>query len=57
MPKKTVKRMVGFVALLRIYVDGETKYHGYGYHGACTIVLTIDVPSSEHCPVLSKCIL
>ena len=39
--------MDGFVALRRIYVDGETKYHGYGYHGACTTVLTIDIPSSE----------
>ena len=26
----------GFVALRRIYVDGETKDHGYVYHGACT---------------------
>ena len=57
MPKKTVKRMNGFVALQRISVDGETKYHGYEYHGACTTVLIIDTPSSEHCPVLSKCIL
>ena len=47
MPKKMMKRMDGFVALRRIYVDGETKYHGYGYHGACTTVLTIDIPSSE----------
>ena len=57
MSKKTVKRMDSFVALRSIYVDGETKYHGYGYHGACTTVLTIDIPSSKYCPVLSKCIL
>ena len=31
--------------------------HGYVYHGAFTTVLTTDIPSSEHCPVLSKCIL
>ena len=28
--------MDGFVALRRIYVDGETKDHGYVYHDACT---------------------
>ena len=46
MPKKTLKRMDGFVALRRIYVDGETKAHGYVYHGACTTVLTTGIPSS-----------
>ena len=53
MPKKTLKRMDGFVAFRRIYVDGETKDHGYVYHGACTTVLA----SSGHCSVLSKCII
>ena len=33
-----MKRMDGFVALRRIYVDGETKNHGYVYHDACTTV-------------------
>ena len=33
----------GFVTLWRIYVDGETKDHGYVYHGACTTVLTTDI--------------
>ena len=57
MSKKTVKRTYGFVALRRIYVDGETKDHGYVYHGGCTTLLTTDIPSSEHCPVSSKCII
>ena len=57
MAKKTVKGMDGFVALRCIYVDGETKDHGYVYRGACTTVLATNIPSSEHCPVLSKCII
>ena len=52
MPKKSMNRMNGFVALWRIYVDGETKDHGYVYHSACTTVFATDIPSSEHCPVL-----
>ena len=32
------KRKDGFVALKRIYADGQTKDHGYEYHGACTTV-------------------
>ena len=33
-----MKRKDGFVVLRRIYVDGETKDHGYVYHDACTTV-------------------
>ena len=33
-----MKRMDDFVALRRIYVDGETKDHGYVYHDACMTV-------------------
>ena len=57
MPKKSMKRMNGFVALRRIYVDGETKDHGYVYHGVCTTVFATDIPSSAPCPVLLKGII
>ena len=38
-------------------LTAELKITEYVYHGACTTVLNTDTPSSEHCPVLSKCIL
>ena len=36
-----MKRINGFVALRRIFVDGETKDHGYVYHVACTTVKSL----------------